>query len=363
MKNTTIRGVTGLRGLAAWLVVLYHFREVFSQWQGTWWLLVVNYGYLAVDLFFILSGLVIYINYHADFERLDIRKALYFYGKRLSRIYPLHLVILLLYLLNPLAILLFSNAGDLSDRYSVSYYFLSLFLVQNWGFTQDLEWNIPAWSISTEWAAYLLFPVLVFGLKRFARWGTFSIFGLFVLLLLGLVALFSCFGAQSLGQNIAEIGVYRCILEFSLGLVLGHCFLQSRDQIQRISQLAFVLLIVWLAVSFVAAGPDARDYWVAPAAFALLIVVFLDDENAVARVFGARVPYYLGEISYSTYLVHYFVKDWVKFLSPELGIGQFFLYIVCVFLLSVVLYRQVETRCRVLLYQRLARSRTRSQPC
>jgi peptidoglycan/LPS O-acetylase OafA/YrhL len=336
---------------------------VFSEGHGSWWLQVVNYGYLAVDLFFILSGLVIYINYHADFERLDIRKAMYFYGKRLSRIYPLHLVILLLYLLNPLAILLFSNAGDLSDRYSISYYFLSLLLVQNWGFTQDLEWNIPAWSISTEFAAYLLFPLLVFGLKRVARWGAFSTFGLFVFLLLGLSFLFSGFGAQSLGQSIAEIGVYRCILEFSLGLALGHCFLQARGQIQRVSQLAFVLLIVWLAASFLIGGADARDYWVAPAAFVLLIAVFLDDDSVIAKLFGARVPYYLGEISYSTYLVHYFVKDWVKFLSPELGIGQFFLYIACVFLLSMVLYRHVETRCRVFLYQRLARLKTRSQPC
>jgi peptidoglycan/LPS O-acetylase OafA/YrhL len=363
MKSTTIRGITGLRGLAAWLVVLYHFREVFFWGQGSWWLQVVNYGYLAVDLFFILSGLVIYINYHADFERLDIRKAMYFYGKRLSRIYPLHLAILLLYLLNPLAILLFSNAGDLSDRYSVSYYFLSLGLVQNWGFTNDLEWNIPAWSISTEFAAYLLFPLLVFGLKRLAQWGTPVIFGVSVFLLLGLHALFSGFGAQSLGQNIAEIGVYRCILEFSLGLVLGHCFLLARGQIQRISQFAFILLMVWLAISFLVGGSNARDYWVAPAAFALLIVVFLDDDNLIARLFGARIPYYLGEISYSTYLVHYFVKDWVKFLSPQLGIGQFFIYIVCVFVLSVVLYRQVETRCRVMLYQRLARLKTRSQPC
>jgi peptidoglycan/LPS O-acetylase OafA/YrhL len=205
--------------------------------------------------------------------------------------------------------------------------------------------------------------LLVFGLKRLAQWGTPVILGVSMFLLLGLHALFSGFGAQSLGQNIAEIGVYRCILEFSLGLVLGHCFLLARGQIQRISQFAFILLMVWLAISFLVGGSNARDYWVAPAAFALLIVVFLDDDNLIARLFGARIPYYLGEISYSTYLVHYFVKDWVKFLSPQLGIGQFFIYIVCVFVLSVVLYRQVETRCRVMLYQRLARLKTRSQPC
>ncbi|WP_372659162.1 acyltransferase family protein [Hydrogenophaga sp.] len=352
MKVGNIRGITGLRGLAAWLVVFYHFREPFAWAGDTWIMKVVGQGFLAVDLFFVLSGLVIYLNYHTDFQQLRPVNMLLFYGKRLARIYPLHITILLMYLLNPLAIVFASSSATLDGRYDPAYFLMSIFLVQNWGFTDELAWNIPAWSISTEFAAYLLFPLLVFGLKRVAQAGWAWLWFVFALCLLGLPGLYLSMDSPSLGANISHLGVYRCVIEFTMGLVLGYWYIRYRHSSVAISRYAMLGLLAWGLLA-VATGQLA-DYWVAPLAFSLLIAVFFDGGSLLSKAFGGRIPNYLGEISYSTYLVHYFVKDWVKFLSPELGVGSFVVYVALVFALSAILYKQVETRFRLGLYRRLS---------
>ena len=104
----------------------------------------------------LLSGFVLALNYAESF-RGGLAGATGFYRPRFARIYPLHFVILMAFLLNPAAIALFSTSGDTS-AYRWDYFGLSLFLVQNWGLSSELAWNDPAWSISTEVFAYLLFP-------------------------------------------------------------------------------------------------------------------------------------------------------------------------------------------------------------
>lgn len=356
MKTAPLHALTGLRGLAAWLVVLYHFRELAPGGAGPLGDLL-DHGFLAVDLFFILSGLVLYLNYHAHFERLQPASVLDFYGRRLARIYPLHLVILLLFLLNPLAITLFSASGDPGPRYEPGYFVLSLFLVQNWGFTPWVAWNIPAWSISTEFAAYLLFPLLVWFIKRLSleqawRWGV-----AYALLLCLLAALYHLSGTASVGLAVSQLGLPRCVLEFTMGLLLGHA-LVNRGSALRGAALPAGLGGLALLAAVVAFGP-VPDYAYAPLLFSLLIVALLDPGRAVSRALARPLFIHLGEISYSTYLIHFFIKDWVKFLASDIGPGQFFLYVIAVYAASVLLYRTVEVPARVHLYRWLDADRSR----
>jgi peptidoglycan/LPS O-acetylase OafA/YrhL len=57
--------LTGLRGIAAWLVVLYHIRLSLVSILPPGVIAVLARGYLAVDLFFVLSGFVMWYNYAA----------------------------------------------------------------------------------------------------------------------------------------------------------------------------------------------------------------------------------------------------------------------------------------------------------
>lgn len=354
MKTANIDALTGLRGLAAWLVVLYHMAESMPALLGHGPRLVVDYGYLAVDLFFILSGLVLFINYHHQFEQVQWSTARNFYLRRLARIYPLHLTVLLLFLLNPLAITLFSSSGDSGGRYEPGYFLMSLFLVQNWGFTPAVIWNIPAWSISTEFAAYLLFPVLVWLVKRSGRanaWLPVLIYGT---LLSGIAALFAGLGVGSLGEEISRLGLPRCLLEFSMGLILGYYHARLPGGLVRLAGVSLGLLALGLLA--VGAAGGVADYLVAPLLFTLLILSLLDPGSRWSRAFAARPLLYLGEISYSTYMIHYFVKDWVKFLSRDVGPVQWLAYLLAVFVLSVLLYRWVEQPFRTRAYHWLSRA-------
>src|SRR4051794_77871 len=148
--------LTSVRGIAAWWVVLFHFRnELPNEFFNTTAHNVIAHGHLAVDLFFALSGFVIALNYADKLKIFTRVEYIRFLVMRFGRIYPLYLFMLLLFIINPLAIHFFSSNHSLDSRYDPVAYLLSLALIQHWGFYNKLTWNIPAWSISTEWAAYM----------------------------------------------------------------------------------------------------------------------------------------------------------------------------------------------------------------
>lgn len=349
MPKHNISSLTGLRGLAAWWVVFYHFREAMGAGGGHPWLdTLFGHGYLAVDLFFILSGFVIAYNYAHFFTHLNWSDVRSFYAKRIARIYPLHIFLLVLFLLNPIALHLFSASGELGSRYDPAYFLQSVFLVQNWGFAQELAWNIPAWSISTELAAYLMFPLVVFVLKRLSV----------PLLLLGyasfLAALYLIFhsnGLESLGHEIARLGLYRCALQFFMGVVLGLMWVKYFEARGAISRGALLVAVALISTQWMSGW--LSNLLFIPLTFTCTILYLLNERSLGSITLSHPVLVYLGEISYSTYLVHYFVKDWVKFLSAEFDLLQFFVYGLAVLVASMVLYRYVEVPFRGRTFQLL----------
>ena len=154
-----IPALTGLRGFAAWWVVSYHFREFFYL-APAWLISFFSKGYLAVDIFFILSGFVIYISGNGLAQNPNLQKYLTFVRRRFSRIYPVHLFMLLVYLLLPAAIVIFSKSKQIPQAFSIESFIANLFLLQAWGFIDYLSWNVAAWAISSLFAAYLLFPII-----------------------------------------------------------------------------------------------------------------------------------------------------------------------------------------------------------
>ena len=129
---------------------------------------VVREGYLAVDMFFVLSGFVISHVYKESFAKeCTARRYSDFLKARIARIYPLHLVMLMVFLaavaLERAAIYLAGGSIEpvvpLTGDRSVAGLFANLAMLQGlWA--RGLSWNSPAWSISLEFIAYLLFPLL-----------------------------------------------------------------------------------------------------------------------------------------------------------------------------------------------------------
>jgi peptidoglycan/LPS O-acetylase OafA/YrhL len=152
-----IKPLTSLRFLAALWVLLYHFKDHLGLYLGRFGLIAD--GYLGVDLFFALSGFILAHVYLADLEAGQFGYA-GFLKNRLARVYPMHLVALGAMLVLFAGASLLGVSESAPDSFKVSDLPAHLLLIHAWGTTQTVGWNFPSWSISAEWAAYLVFPFI-----------------------------------------------------------------------------------------------------------------------------------------------------------------------------------------------------------
>ena len=334
-NKAVLPALTGLRGVAAWWVVIYHFRELVPTSNCSTCRAFLDHGYLAVDMFFVLSGFIISLNYSDSFRRFSWRSYGRFLGLRLGRIYPLHLFMMTVYLLNPVAIVLFSHEHSPGDRYGIAYYFMSLAMVQNWGFADELAWNVPAWSISAEWFVYLMFPAIaIFGRLASTTWR--AVLGILVCLIVLYYAI------QIVGDGIPESGLVRCLLEFTVGSLICQISRQTTGVGTYVAGSAITLCFGLIALAVTSPVPV---YPIAALGWALLIYGLLKRNTLLSRSLSSPPIYVIGELSYSTYLVHYFVRDWVKFTLLGTGINpilELSMYVFGTATTSFVLYKLIE---------------------
>ena len=339
-----IDALTGLRGVAAWFVVLYHIRESFAPSLPAPVIAAFAKGYLAVDLFFVLSGFVLWITWGQRFAHEGLRAALPFIRKRIARVWPLHAVVLTATV--GFALVIAATGRPLPTTYRWEELPLHYLLVQNWGFTSDLAWNDPSWSISTELAAYLLFPLAAVALAPAMRLGArlrvACAVAATVAIAVALDRYFAAHGAALLGDSIAQLGLIRCLALFACGMLMAILWQASRTAalIAGVAALAFGL---WWFVG-------ARETLAAPLMFAALVPFVAVTSNLWRNPLASRLFVYLGEISYSTYLVHFLLWTLFKIAfvtdarDVPLALGT--LYLALTFVASVALYRIVEVPAR-----------------
>lgn len=356
-----LHSLTIARGIAAWLVVLYHIRSGMA-WLPDGLRAVFAKGYLAVDFFFLLSGFVIYLSTHRAMAQRGTAAIRPFLFRRLARIYPLYAVLLACTIV--FAALL-SLAGRSTSGYPWDELPLHILMMQNWGFTDALQWNHPAWSISTEMAAYLLFPLLILA-TPITRASRKVLLMAMILLLAIMAAWLHSGGLRNLGQYIAHYGLIRCLFEFSAGTCLCAIWLQCTDRREKIPMALASLVfagagLVWLA------WPQL-ELWTFPAMAAAFIFLLAECSRRTGPATSRPRPpmqalIYLGEISYATYLSHFMLFTWYKILlvhdSTHVVPWKIGLFLVVVLLVSIALYHLVEKPGRRLFASAQGRSDTR----
>jgi peptidoglycan/LPS O-acetylase OafA/YrhL len=158
-----IKPLTGIRGVAAFLVMLYHYATTptFSGFH----LAELRKGYLCVDLFFVLSGFILALRYGDRFKRTLSRSSYAaFLQARIARLYPAYVVITLLYY----AKWVFNISGTNATPYRLQDFVANALFVQSWGFPARPIIG-DSWSVSVECFAYLAFPLLVFAALERSR--------------------------------------------------------------------------------------------------------------------------------------------------------------------------------------------------
>jgi peptidoglycan/LPS O-acetylase OafA/YrhL len=337
-KVPQIDQLTGLRGLAAWLVVLFHVRLSCANLLPGWTIDALGKGYLAVDVFFILSGFVMWLNYGARFRSGGWIEAPRFWWKRFARIWPLHAAILAA--MAAFALLLLASGRD-AGSYPFAELPLHILLLQNWGLTSVLSWNHPAWSISTEMAAYVLFPLIAI-IVRWERLRAPVLLASVALLATALGLRFGLAGRDSLGDDIPGLGLGRCLAEFGIGVALCNLWLLWRDRRGTARNCA----IAAAAVLGMGLGFGLPETMFLPAAFAAALLALALGTGPVARFFACRPLRWLGDVSYSTYLAHFFLFVLFKivFVGDGLQLTWFALagFLALVLGASAALYHGLE---------------------
>ncbi len=330
--------LTGIRGIAAWFVVFFHLQLTLVALFPAAAIAVISKGYLAVDLFFVLSGFVLWANYGKRLRKGDGQARIAFLWRRFARVWPLHAAILCVYIAFAVVLIL---TGRSSDDYPLAQLPAHFLLVHNWGFSSSLTWNDPSWSISTEFAAYLVFPVLA-SMARWDRMSSAALIAIAAGLCAFVAALYASHGAYSLGDEISRLGVWRCLAQFCLGNIACIVWLRWRDNPSARSRALLVGGVIGAAgVLF-----ELAETVVVPPLFTVLILALAFDKGRVSRALSVRPVLYLGEISYSTYLSHYllFIVFKILFVDDSVLLGWVSLagYLTILLLASAGLYHGVE---------------------
>jgi peptidoglycan/LPS O-acetylase OafA/YrhL len=355
-----INSLTSIRFFAAAWVVLFHYRSlvnsaVIAEFP------IVRAGYLGVDFFFVLSGFVLCHVYNkklrsGDFDYWD------FLTKRIGRIYPMHIFTLLLFIMFGLIsqrCRLNLSLWDPADTFSildrgqlVRMVTSHVTLIHAWGSTNGLFFNLPSWSISAEWFAYMSFPVFMILATRprlRAPWVMLFCSGAFMVL----SAVTWVTMRRELTAMTWNVGIFRIVPEFVLGISLyGFGEQWSAGRWAPVAALGSGMVVV---VTVLAADllPDLHWLFATTTVLSLAgIILFASDSE---RHFGQNVLCHrflvlLGEISYSVYMLHLAVgvalfevfARKISFDAPLSGAAAILGGLGAVTALSYVTYRLIE---------------------
>ena len=274
----------GLRGLAALGVALHHVFFHFANWPfanvalaspleaTAQWLQL--WGWTMVDLFFVLSGYV-FAHVYLRGSSMGSRNGLAdFAVARFARLYPLHLVMLLL-----IALFTFGKGANTPFAFAAN-----LLMAQAFLRPFATSFDQPAWSLSVECLCYLLFALSAFAGRSALLWAS------------GIAALWGAAMLIAHGQP-GGPWVQDALPRGFLGFFLGQGLWHGRGWLARIPAPFLALGVIaglWLQTgAYSPLLPLTLIAW--PSALLLCLKM---------RVMGGRVMIWLGDRSYGIYLVN-----------------------------------------------------------
>jgi peptidoglycan/LPS O-acetylase OafA/YrhL len=299
-----IPSLTGLRGVAALWVAAYHAGGVLltEVHLPAIALNLLQSGWLAVDLFFVLSGFIMCHVHLQDLTSASWPETTRFLKLRLARIYPGHAVAALCWLPALWAtrhILDIADSGGLLSNFNGRTLLYSLTLTNGWGFPRSQGWNLPSWSVGSEWFAYLCFPLLAIFIARVKSTRDYLLTIGGVLLICVLLAFLINGGGQYMLPE--SWTTLRVVSEFVVGCCAYGIFLSIRRRpISRLLPWGGAIICLALAAT---PHPHIFD-GVFILSFAALICGLASSPTALSEMLGTRLSIYLGKISYSVYLIH-----------------------------------------------------------
>ncbi|HEY3636989.1 MAG TPA: acyltransferase [Rhizomicrobium sp.] len=309
-RPAEIRALQGARALPPLILVLFHYCEGHG-YRGAWWFdLPVARGYLWVEFFFALSGFVLSYAYGSRLREMWSWRG---YGRfleaRLSRLYPLHLAILLLMLGMVISLRWLAARGGYVSIYDEPWhpfvtwqtFIANLFLVQAWNIFPYLSWNGASWFVSVEFLLCLLFPLYL--MMSRGGWKTA------ILLVAGGAVALALLAHPHYGLDLTfHNGIFRGMAAFAMGVGFAIfqrlAFARGADRLPEfvftLAQLAVMACLVY-AIYNTGWSHRPSDIYTALTVISLVFVLSFD-RGLLAKTLRIWPLLVLGEWSYAIYI-------------------------------------------------------------
>ena len=347
-KNKHLHMLDFTRFIAALAVLFSHYRHFYyengvkplifvveSQPMYSVFQLFYDYGFYAVQYFWILSGFVFHYTYSERMLKRQV-KFKYYIWNRITRLYPLHLFTLVLVTILSFNYYINNGFYFVYQVNDVKHFLLNLFMLSNWGLEDGDSFNGPIWSVSVEIFSYLLFFVLssYFSVYRYK---------LCILVMVASLVLFYFFKINIFyGSFCFYLGgatyfaydwlVYKkksssgiimiCVIVGSLLLLVSiFCFVNNMYSFDdKLAKLGLLML------------------------FSLFVLVLSLLQDLKPLLLSSTKP--LGDVSYSMYLIHFPIQLFlVSFLSEFVFLDSalfLFCFVTLTFLISFILFYRLE---------------------
>jgi peptidoglycan/LPS O-acetylase OafA/YrhL len=303
MTHPRFTALDGLRGVAALIVINVHIGWKFGVWQP-------RFGYLAVDVFFLLSGFVLAMGYEPRFcQGLSARQ---FLKIRLIRLGPLYLLGLILGICTaPLNIFVPLTAADIFHCAIFNFFGLPSMTPYKDSTTFDLD--LPLWSLFFEfWVANVAFAALRDLLSNRVLWAIIAVSAICLLMAI------KQYHTLMVGfyWNSFLFGFPRVIFSFFLGVAIARAKADRSTAIAVPSWLLVLGLPILLCLPL--QGRTATLFELACVFLVFPMVIYLGSN---AKEGNPRLGQALGDASYALYTIHYPVYILAAWLLVNLHIS------------------------------------------
>lgn len=308
MNERRYSSLEGLRFLASVAIVLHHFVPYTQRGLGSVEFWSGRFS-IAVDLFFVISGIVIANGYLG--RTASWREYGEFIRRRFGRLYPLHLLTLGFYVAIGVATSLGLVRVMADSNYAFDQLPANMLLVHAWGFSSQLSFNYVSWSISAEWFVYLLFPLVAWTVAKPS--GVVAVVGM----LAACIAASHYWLDRDLPHLTWDYSILRALPSFALGVWI----FANRKLIADVigPQGAALGLAVSIALLTTLMIFDANQYALIAASYAIVTFAFLCDVRQLRTPLAWEPISRLGTLTYSIYMLHPVVATiLLSLLAPRL---------------------------------------------
>lgn len=322
--------INGLRAFSVISVVLYHFGVPY-----------ISGGFVGVDVFFVISG---FLMTGIVIEKNDLKGVLAFYVARFLRIVPALLTLVFalltfgyfsfstgeleLFARNALASLLF---------YSNNYYAAHSSYFDP---TSELNFLLHTWSLSVEWQFYLVYPLIILGIKN-ARISLFS--SIFSIWFISVILVeFNAYNAKEEVFYLLPTRAWEMLTGGLVFLISKKYNLSKCNSINKFS----IVGLLFIFISFFTAQGDASWPGVATLVPVAGAAIFIITNNQKSFIVNNKPIQFIGLISYSWYLWHWPIIVAMKYYKMDLSAVNIVTGIALSFLVSVLSFYFIESPFR-----------------